>query len=112
MSACSPRAGRARIHFAPNYFGRDVSTVYAELDAHTLLDENFRLFGHLGVIARIGGDGGGESRTRADLRLGAGWVWRGLDLQLRGSPPAAAGRTRRCTTAVAAPGSQSASYSF
>jgi hypothetical protein len=30
-------AGRwgARLHFAPDYFGRNVSTVYAEFDAHT-----------------------------------------------------------------------------
>jgi len=77
-------AGRwaARIHLAPNYFGENVSTVYAEFDVHTLLDENFRLFGHLGVIARIAGNGGSESRTRADVRIGAGWIWRGLDLQL------------------------------
>ena len=72
----------ARIHFAPDYFGRSVSTVYAELDAHTLLDEQFRLFGHVGAIVRVAGDGGGESRSRADLRLGVGWVMRGLDLQL------------------------------
>ena len=77
-------AGRwaARIHLAPNYFGQDVTTVYAEFDAHTLLDENFRLFGHLGVIARIAAAAAGESRTRGDVRLGAGWVWRGFDLQL------------------------------
>ena len=77
-------AGRwgARLHFAPDYFGRNVSTLYAEFDAHTVLDENFRLFGHLGVITRISGNGGGESRARGDLRIGAGWVWHGLDLQL------------------------------
>jgi len=107
-------AGRwgARLHFSPDYFGRNVSTVYAELDGHTLLDENFRLFGHVGVIARIGGNGGGESRARADLRVGAGWVWRGLDLQLswvgatEGGPyPALYGRRRGAWIA-------GASYSF
>jgi len=77
-------AGRwgARVHFAPDYFGRHVSTLYAEFNVHTELDENFRLFGHLGVITRISGDGHGQSRARGDLRVGAGWVWRGLDLQL------------------------------
>lgn len=72
----------ARLHVSPDYFGRHVSTVYAELDVHTLIDENLRLFAHLGAIVRSGGDGGGASRTRGDIRLGAGWSRHGLDLQL------------------------------
>ena len=102
----------ARIHVAPDYFGRHVSTVYAELDAHTLLDEHFRLFGHVGGIVRFAGDGAGESRGRADLRLGVGWVMRGLDLQLawlaasRGGPyPAVYDKPRSAWVA-------SASFSF
>jgi uncharacterized protein (TIGR02001 family) len=102
----------ARIHFAPDYFGRNVSTVYAELDTHTLLDEHFRLFAHLGAIVRVAGDGGGASRSRADVRLGVGWVRRGLDLQLawnaasRGGPyPAVYDKPRSAWVA-------SASYSF
>ena len=102
----------ARLHFAPDYFGRRVSTVYAELDAHTLIDEHFRLFGHVGAIVRVAGDGGGESRSRADLRVGVGWVMRGLDLQLawiaasRGGPyPAVYDKPRSAWVA-------SASYSF
>lgn len=102
----------ARVHVAPDYFGRNVSTVYAEIDAHTLLDEQFRLFGHVGGIVRIAGDGGGQSRGRADLRLGIGWVVRGLDLQLawlaasRGGPyPAVYDKPRSAWVA-------SASYSF
>jgi uncharacterized protein (TIGR02001 family) len=102
----------ARIHFAPDYFGRRVSTVYAELDAHTLLDEQWRLFGHVGAIVRVAGEGGGESRGRADLRLGVGWVTRGLDLQLawlaasRGGPYPAVYDKRRSAWVA------SASYSF
>lgn len=107
-------AGRwgARLHFAPDYFGRKVSTLYAEFDAHTVLDENFRLFGHLGVITRISGSGNGESRTRGDLRVGAGWVWRSLDLQLswvgatEGGPYPAVYGGRRSTFVAGA------SYSF
>jgi uncharacterized protein (TIGR02001 family) len=102
----------ARLHFAPDYFGRHVSTVYAELDVHTLLDEHWRVFGHVGAIARISGNGGGESRGRADVRLGAGWVWRGLDLQIswlaasRGGPyPAVYDKSRTAWVA-------GASYSF
>ncbi len=102
----------ARIHFAPDYFGRHVSTAYAELDLHTLLDEHWRLFGHVGAIVRVGGSGDGESRSRADLRIGAGWVWRGLDLQFswlaasRGGPyPAVYDKGRSAWVA-------GASYSF
>ena len=63
---------QAELHFAPDFFGRNVSTLYAEFDVHTELDENFRLFGHLGMITRISGDGHGQSRARGDLRVGAG----------------------------------------
>jgi uncharacterized protein (TIGR02001 family) len=102
----------ARVHFAPDYFGRHVSTVYAELDVHTLLDEHWRVFGHLGGIVRISGDGGGESRSRVDVRFGGGWVWRALDLQVswlaasRGGPyPAVYDKSRSAWVATA-------SYSF
>ena len=102
----------ARIHFAPDYFGRRVSTAYGEFDIHTLLDENFRLFGHAGAILRTGGSGGGASRTRADVRLGAGWSGHGLDVQIawlaasRGGPyPAVYDKRRGAWVA-------GASYSF
>jgi len=102
----------ARIHFAPDYFGRHVSATYAELDVHTLLNENFRLFGHVGAIARTGGNGGGASRTRADVRLGVGWVLDDLDLQVawlaasRGGPYPAVYDNRRSAWVAAA------TYSF
>jgi hypothetical protein len=88
-------AGRwaPRLHFAPDYFGRKVSTLYAEFDAHTVLDENFRLFGHLGAISSVSRRGGnGESRSRGDLRVGAGWVLaRPRPCSSRGSLPADGG---------------------
>ena len=102
----------ARVHLAPDYFGRNVSTVYAELDGHAVLDEHFRVFGHAGAIVRIAGDGRGAGRSRADVRLGVGWAMRGFDLQLawlaatRGGPYPAV-YDRRPTAWVA-----SASYSF
>jgi uncharacterized protein (TIGR02001 family) len=102
----------ARVHFAPDYFGRRVSTVYAELDTHLLLDADFRLFGHVGAVARIAGRDEAASRTRIDVRLGAGWVLRDLDLQIawvaasRGGPfPAVYGSRRSDWVARA-------SYSF
>lgn len=103
----------ARLSFAPDYFGRHVPTAYAELDTHRILDEQFRLIGHVGLIAALRGDGGASaSRFRADLRLGVGWVLRGLDVQLawvaasRGGPyPAVYGNRRAAWVAAA-------SYSF
>ena len=73
----------ARLHLAPDYFGRHVSTAYVELDSQMPVNDSLRLFGHVGAVARIGGHGGGDaSRIRADVRLGAGWVLRDVDLQI------------------------------
>jgi uncharacterized protein (TIGR02001 family) len=102
----------ARVHLAPDYFGRHVTTVYAELDGHTLLDERLRVFAHAGAIVRVAGDGGSASRSRADVRFGLGWATRGLDLQIawlaatRGGPYPAV-YDKRPAAWVA-----SASYSF
>ena len=102
----------ARLHFAPDYFGRHVSTVYAEFDVHSLLDEHLRVFGHVGAIVRTGGESGGASRSRADTRIGVGWVMRGLDLQAawlaasRGGPYPAVYSNRKSAWVA------SASYSF
>ena len=80
----------ARLHLAPDYFGRHVSTVYAELDSHLLLNESLRLFGHLGALARIGGPHGDDaSRTRIDVSVGAGLALGEFDLRIAG---VAAGR--------------------
>jgi uncharacterized protein (TIGR02001 family) len=84
----------ARVYYAPNYFGRHVQTAYAELDAHTLLTEQWRLFGHAGAIASLSGTQGGTQsgtqsgtqesarRTRADIRVGTGLALHDWDLQI------------------------------
>ena len=91
-----------RLYLAPDYFGRHVSTAYAELDSHVSVNEAVRLFGHLGAVVRIGGRSGDDaSRTRVDVRLGAGWVLHELDLQIawvgasRGGPYPAVYSKRR-----------------
>ena len=80
--------------------------------ACTLLDEHFRLFGHIGAIVRVAGDGARREPRPRRPALGVGWVMRGLDLQLawiaasRGGPyPAVYDRPRSAWVA-------SASYSF
>ncbi len=101
-------AGRwgARLHFAPDYFGRNVSTVYAEFDAHTVLDENFR------AVRPSRRDHEDQRRRRrrraaraatcASAPAGSGAA---STCSSRGSAPPMAGRTRRSMAAVAAPGS-------
>ncbi len=75
----------ARLHIAPDYFGRHVSTVYTELDSHLLLNESLRLFGHLGAISRIGGPhDDNASRIRIDVSVGAGLALRQFDLRIAG----------------------------
>jgi uncharacterized protein (TIGR02001 family) len=98
----------ARVYYAPNYFGRQVRSAYAELNAHTLLNESARLFGHIGALSpleRIDADSG---KTRIDLRIGLGLALRDLDLQLawvaatRGGPyPAVYGGRRTAFVASA-----------
>ena len=96
-----------RVYYAPDYFGRHKQTVYAELNAHLLLNEHARLFGHVGVLAPLGRSSGSASggddasRARGDLRAGAGLMVRDWDLQLawvaatRGDPyPAVYDRRR------------------
>jgi uncharacterized protein (TIGR02001 family) len=72
----------ARVYYAPNYFGRHVQTAYAELDAHTLLTEQWRLFGHAGVIASLSGAQESVRRARADIRVGTGLALHDWDLQI------------------------------
>lgn len=91
----------ARVYYAPNYFGRQVHTAYAELNAHTLLNPNLRLFGHIGALAPLAHNDTGSAKTRFDLRIGAALALREVDLQLawvaatRGGPyPAVYGGRR------------------
>jgi uncharacterized protein (TIGR02001 family) len=72
----------ARVYYAPNYFGRHVQTAYAELDAHQLLTDRLRLFGHAGVIEALGGAQDDARRARADIRIGTGLALRDWDLQI------------------------------
>jgi len=72
----------ARLYYAPDYFGRGVRTLYGELNGHLRLGVSSRLFGHVGLLLPLDGAEGPADRSRRDLRLGAGVVWRNLDLQI------------------------------
>ena len=71
-----------RMYFAPNYFGRHVRTLYAEFNAHLQLSEPARVFGHVGVLAPLGGAADDARKARGDLRVGVGLARRDWDLQL------------------------------
>lgn len=101
-----------RLYFSPDYFGRQVQTVYAEWNLQVPLNERVRLFSHLGVLVTPRGNGDEASGTRADVRLGAGVVHRDAELQLAwvaatsGGPYPAQYRGRRSAIVL------SAAYSF
>ena len=72
-----------RIYYAPDYFGRRVQTVYAELDASVALRPRLRLFSHLGALTTVGGQPAvGTRGVRGDARLGVGLAIDPVDLQL------------------------------
>lgn len=91
----------ARVFVSPDYFGRGVRSVYAELNADRPLDAALRAFVHVGAIAGRGGSDNGGSRVRFDVRLGGAYARGGADLQLawvaatKGGPYPAVYDTRR-----------------
>jgi uncharacterized protein (TIGR02001 family) len=73
----------ARVHFAPDYYGRDVRTLYAEINAARPLSARVRLFGHAGALVRLDSDVPlGGRRARADLRAGVAASVDAWDVQL------------------------------
>jgi uncharacterized protein (TIGR02001 family) len=72
----------ARLFVSPDYFGRGVRSVYAELNADRPLDASLRAFFHAGAIAGRGGSDNGGSRVRFDVRAGGAYARGGADLQV------------------------------
>jgi len=91
----------ARAFVSPDYFGRGVRSVYAELNADRPLDSALRAFFHAGAIAGRGGSDNGGSRVRFDVRAGGAYARGGADLQVawvgatKGGPYPAVYDTRR-----------------
>jgi uncharacterized protein (TIGR02001 family) len=102
----------ARLYLAPDYYGRHVSVVYSELNAHVPLDAQSRLFAHAGALVPVRGATGEADRTRVDLSLGAGLALRAWDLHVAlvgasaGGPYPAVANGRQAAVVVGA------SYSF
>ncbi|MDB5452097.1 MAG: hypothetical protein JWO33_675 [Caulobacteraceae bacterium] len=61
----------ARLSYSPDYFPGSGDALYASLDGALRPAEDWRLFGHLGLLAPLGGsDLPVRRRERVDLRLG------------------------------------------
>jgi uncharacterized protein (TIGR02001 family) len=72
-----------RLYYAPNYFGRDVRTVYLDLGAALPLNASLRAFAHLGVLTPVSGrPPDNAARFFHDVRVGLGQRLNAVDLQL------------------------------
>ncbi len=73
----------AHIHYSPNYFHRNVSTIYADIDGAVRLAPKWRLNGHLGLLTQTSGPlAQSARRTHYDWRLAITRQVGRLDLQL------------------------------
>lgn len=61
-----------RIYFAPNYFGQNTRTAYAEINGTYRLRERIHLLAHLGVLRQLSAAGrsGEPDATRFDTQIG------------------------------------------
>jgi hypothetical protein len=97
-----------RFYIAPDYYGRNVPIAYAEIDAHVPVQEHARVFAHLGLLAPLRSEPGDAGKARADVSIGAGFVWASLDLHLAwvaasgGGPYPAVRDGQRATVVVGA----------
>jgi len=74
------REWSARVYVSPDYYGRDIPTVYVELNAHVPLDERARVFAHAGALVPLRSLAGDAGKTRGDVSVGVGYAVRGWDL--------------------------------
>jgi uncharacterized protein (TIGR02001 family) len=72
----------AHVHYAPNYFQRGVSTLYAGIDSAIPLTARIRLSGHYGILYETRGSREAAGRTARDWRLGAATDLRNLTFEL------------------------------
>jgi len=74
----------ARLYFSPNYFGRSIHTLYAELNGSQRLVEQFRLIGHAGLLQGFEGatDRAGGSHPHADFLAGVEYRAQPFSLQV------------------------------
>jgi len=75
----------ARLHYSDDYFGRDVRTVYAEINGSLDLSDTFGLVAHVGYLDRLdqaSARPGSAPSTQWDARIGLVTELAGLNLAL------------------------------
>jgi uncharacterized protein (TIGR02001 family) len=99
----------ARVYLSPDYFGRGVRTMYAELNGAIPLTTALRGFAHVGALARLSGDtAAGIGPARYDARVGVALRVADVDVRLawvdtsEGVPYVGAYAQRRSTIVLSA----------
>jgi hypothetical protein len=75
----------ARLHYSDDYFGRDVRTLYAEINGSLDLSDTFGLVAHVGCLERLDqgpARPGSAPSTQWDARIGLVTELAGLNLSL------------------------------
>jgi uncharacterized protein (TIGR02001 family) len=70
----------AHLYYSPDYFAKSASTAYVEVDGTMRPAENWRLFGHAGVLTPLGGQR--SRRERYDLKAGVARDFKAFELHL------------------------------
>ena len=80
----SVRRVTGRLSYSPSYFGREVRTLYGEVDSAVQPARNWRLSAHAGVLARVGGAPLPPTYRpmQYDWRLGLTRAVRGFQIEL------------------------------
>jgi uncharacterized protein (TIGR02001 family) len=73
----------ANLYYAPDYYRSGVRTLYADLGGGLPVTADLRVFGHVGMLAPVGGRRGPQARkTRYDLKAGAALALRDAELSV------------------------------
>ena len=73
----------AHLYYAPNYHHSGIRTLYAELGGGVRATSRLKLFGHVGVLAPVGGRSGPQTRKeRYNLKAGAALYLGAAELNL------------------------------
>jgi uncharacterized protein (TIGR02001 family) len=73
-----------RLYYSPNYYGRNIQTLYAEVNGSQRLIEHFRLIEHAGVLQAIAGAPrrAGADEAHPDFLAGVEYRLQPLSLQI------------------------------
>ncbi len=72
----------AHIYYSPKYIGEDSGAVYADIDGAMEPAQDWRLFGHAGLLMSLGRAAPTGGRTRFDLRAGIARQFKNSELHL------------------------------